>query len=397
MPPSSLFKETARRKVARQHSRSFFRLLCLSGIVLFGFGTTGCELALLEEAGLAEAGAGEAAVAGGGEAIVAGRAAIAGDSAAMGRLAAIDGATVSETQLTALARVASSRTVAGLGISNPLVEEVAIIRGGGRVLAYPETYPVARAQDIVVKMPNGSVVAAIRRFGSRVAITNARGQIVGESVATGDGTRFNHFVDGTQRVLRGYSTFDGTTLRHWIMGSDNDPVYIGSEIVRPANGVPPTSITIPISLLGGARRHGNGPQTGAATPKGVTSMSGSPVAAAGYFLRAVQAGDLEEAYNCMAARMDSQVWRGVLGGPVGAVLMQDQPPTELRRFELKNLINMDGIGQRFRITAIVYAETRRRVLLYLGRENGLWTIKDIRDATGTYDSVYKNGRWEHVE
>jgi hypothetical protein len=361
--------------------------------VLVTFGFSGCALRV---AGLGARAAGAtglraANVAGAGEAAAVGRAALAGDVVAMTRLGAVEGALMTAGEVSALSRMAATRAVARLGVSTPLVEEVAIMRAGGRVLAYPESYPLARANALTVKMPDGSLVGSIRRFDSQVIVRNSSGEIVGETVATTG--RFNHYVDAGHSRLRGYSTLDGTTLRHWILDSEGKSVYLGSEIIEARVGVPPVTFAIPAALFAAASQSRNKPrEPGADIPRGASFLAESPEDAVNYFLKTLQAGDIDEAYNCLSKKMENW-WRASApdSGIVYDILTEAEPPASVQSFELKNARDQTyGARRRFRVTAIIQSHSRRRILFYVAREEGLWKIKDILDATGTYDWVLKN-------
>lgn len=231
------------------------RLLLAVVCVLASVGFSGCELAGLGEVGAA----GEAAAVGEGAAAVGsaeiaslGRAAFAGDVAAMSRLGAVEeGVVIGESEAAVLGRSAAARAATRLGLGAPLAEEVALVRAGARVLSYSDDFPVARLHDLKVKLPDNSILASIRRFENSVVIRNGSGDVVGESVI--EGSKILHYTDATRSVLRGYSTLEGTTLRHWIIDSTGQEVYFGSEIVRPRSGVPPDTIAIPPALVAGVQ------------------------------------------------------------------------------------------------------------------------------------------------
>lgn len=368
--------------------RAFGLLLCLS--------LSGCALAELAE--LDAVGAEAAAIGGetlaAGEAAALARAAMAGDAAALTRLGSIEGAAIAQSEVAALTRVASVRAAATLGVSSPLIEEIAVIRAGGRVLAYPESYPVARLRNLTVRMPNGSVVASVRRLDKTVVVKNARGSVVGESVTTGE--RFNHYTDSSHSTLRGYSTFDGTKLQHWILDDQGNATYLGAEIVRPRTGTPPDTLTISAALLGGGRKPDRPEGTpGAREPRGADELSKSVTSAARYFLQTLADGDTTEAYNCMSRDMS---WPPYKGGIVYDALTGAVPPSSVANFRLTNKSAENEFSANYyRITAIIEGENRSRIRISVRLEDGLWRILDFRDVTGQYRSVYRNGRWINEE
>jgi hypothetical protein len=370
--------------------RAFGLLFCLS--------LSGCALAELAE--LDAAGAEAAAI--GGETLAAGetaalaRAAMTGDAAALTRLGSVEGAAIAQSEVAALSRVASLRAVGTLGVSSPLVEEIAVIRAGGRVLAYPESYPVARLRNLTVRMPSGSVVASIRRLDTTAVVKNAQGTIVGESVSTGG--RFNHYTDSSRSTLRGYSTFDGTKLQHWIFDDRGNATYLGAEIVRPRAGTPPDTLTVSSALLGGGRK-ADGPEgtPGASEPRGVDELSKSVTAAARYFLQTLADGDITEAYNCMSPKPGTfWHWKG---GIVYDVLTHAAAPSSLADFRLTNKTDENEFSSSnyYRITAVIEGENRSRIRISVRQLNGLWRIEDFQDVTGQYRSVYRDGKWRNEE